>query len=1267
MLLGVCCRLGLLLWVPGVLASAGAPFLFETMGVREGLSQNTVLDVFQDSQGFLWLATENGLNRYNGYEFTHYYRDYLDPGGLRSDYIWAIAEDSQGDLWLATNDAGVVRWDRETGKFSSRADVIRAVGVESRRRATAVHVHSDSRIWVGTDGGGVYVLNRDGSFHSEFAARQGMDGQAPGRVTSLIEDESGAMLIGTLSGLFQVDPSDGLRPVNLRELGLPATLQIASLLRTRGGGFWLGTSIQGVWQLDSLQGPSRRVDLNLPEDGSPAVQDLLEDRDGRIWIATADGLWVHEPDAKLRRIRHDRADPHSIASDDVMSLDQDETGMVWIGTRGGGVSWWNSRSWSFGPRSPQWLSGTHVNAFADADPAGEQVWMGTIGRGLVRLSAEGQRIATFAPEDGYPALADDRIMSLLRDDRGRLWIGTLSAGLYVYDPANGAMRHHAADPAADDALRAPGIMSLLQDSQGRVWVGAFNGGVAWVDADGRLHRVIGDEALNSIRPTAFAEDNQGRVWVGTDGAGLLMLQPDGRVGLHLRAEDGAANGLRADSIYAVAIDELSGDVWIGTAGHGLGRLSAFSLTQGEPRFRWLTNVQGLSSNVIYAIHADASGELWLSSNYGLMQLEPLRQRVRVYHREHGLYGDEFNFGAHHLSAAGRMYFGGLGGFNFFDPSAIELNTTSPKLALTDFQRFGESEPRESPIFVINEIELAHGDDVVAFEFALLDFAAPRKNVYSFKLEGFDRSWSKPDPRRRVTYTNLDPGSYFLKVRGANSDGVWADRPLWIRIVKRPALWATWWAYAAYLGAGLLLIAVFLRWKLRAQERQARFTQLAFYDRATGVPNRHLFQQRVEEVLARARAEATAFALLALRVSVPRNISDALGHAAYEDVMRTLAARFMRVIHGSEDSVGRRDLARMESDMFAAYIMETEAETAGLQLAARLRGVVAKPLVHEQHRVPVSLHIGLAVYPQHAGDTATLLRFASTAASTASDRHQTGIMVYDRAMTARAADRVALESRLSAAIDDDQLQLYFQPRYDSDDRVTGAEALLRWHDDQRGWVSPSEFVPLAEQSDLIHALDSWVIRRICRTLRQWFDAGQETVPIAINLSAANLGQPAIVETLIETCREYHVPPEALEVELTESAVVADVEQVRDSLLRLKQAGFSVALDDFGTGYSSLTHLKEFSIDTVKIDREFVRDVDKDDNQASICGAIAALANSLRMRAVAEGVETQAQWQTLQALGCHEMQGFLKSPAVSEEGFLRHLHNRILPEELPASGT
>ena len=953
-----------------------------------------------------------------------------------------------------------------------------------------------------------------------------------------------------------------------------------------------------------------------------------------------------------------------MGGDDVMTVYQDSAGAVWLGTRGGGASWWNSRSWSFGPRAPQWLSGAHVTAFADG-PQGE-TWMGTIGAGMVRLNHEGVRVGPVTKAAGLFDLPDARVMALLRDRRDRLWIGTLAGGLLRYDPADGSLRSFPADRADPNALRSAGVMSLFEDSQGRVWVGTFNGGVSWIDSADQVHRLQSGDLLENIRPTAITEAPDGEIWIGTDGAGLVMVGADLQVARHIRAVFETPYGLRSDAIYAVHVSE-DGDVWIGTAGFGLGRMSAVALQRDEVRFRWVTSAQGLSGNVIYSVLPDDSGGLWLSSNSGISRIDTRTHQVRSYHREHGLYSEEFNFGAYHRRADGQLLFGGPNGFNIFDPAAVETNTNPPRIVLTEVQQLFRRLPASASVYTRQQLELGHADNAVTFEFAITDFTAPEKNVYSYRLVGFDDSWSRYSPQRRISYTNLNPGYYLLEARGINSDGVATANIARLGITVHPAPWATWWAYALYCAAIALALYGYLRFQLRAQERHARYTQLAFYDRLTGMPNRHLFSQRLAEALVRAKDDDMTVAVICVRVTVPRNVSDALGHVVHDEVMRAVAARLVRVVHGTEEHVGRRDIARVDGDLLAVYALEAGGEEGAAQLANRMLSQGTKHLQYQEHRVPLGLHFGIALAPRDAKDAATLLRFAATAARSMGDAAASRVAVYDRAMTARAADRVALESRLSAAIDDDQLQLYFQPRYDSDDRVTGAEALLRWHDDQRGWVSPSEFVPLAEQSDLIHALDSWVIRRICRTLRQWFDAGQETVPIAINLSAANLGQPAIVETLIETCREYHVPPEALEVELTESAVVADVEQVRDSLLRLKQAGFSVALDDFGTGYSSLTHLKEFSIDTVKIDREFVRDVDKDDNQASICGAIAALANSLRMRAVAEGVETQAQWQTLQALGCHEMQGFLKSPAVSEEGFLRHLHNRILPEELPASGT
>lgn len=1249
---------------PNVAEGSDYPMAFERMGVREGLSVNNVTDILQDSRGYVWIATESGLNRYDGYDVQVYSSAQAGRHGLRNDYIWELAEDKDGNIWLATNEAGVLRWSRETDQFTSFLAVAGTDRLDARRRSRALLIDRDGRLWVGTTGAGVYVLDAHGRLLTEYVKdATSARGLSSNYVVGLMQDQAGAIWVATSDGGLDRIAADGATVVRRGAgiaTGVPSN-SISSLIQTSTGEVWVGTADAGVVRLHEDGDGFQRIEGS--DDGrGRQVYDLLEDRLGQIWVATAAGLHLYDLAGNLlRAVRHDPADPLSLSNDIALTLYQDRSGIIWVGTLGGGVSRWNPRSLSLGPRTPRWLGGAHVNAFADLQ--GGTILVGTIGSGLLHLGPQGERLAALPLPAHAAEIGDQRVMSLLVDGQGRLWIGTQKHGLYMHDPQSGSVRNFSG-PASDrpGELAASGIMSLHEAPDGRVWVGLFNGGVAAID--GRTLQV--DEVplersapgLAKLRATALAMDANAQLWIGTEGDGLLRYNPAVGSLEHFLHEPEREGSLPVNTVYGLSIDSR-GDIWVATAGGGLAHLRDAARASSSSNFRVLSLSDGLSSNVVYGVLEDGAGMMWVSTARGIVRIEPDRMTARSYHQEHGLFGEEFNFGAYHRLRDGRLIFGGTGGFNLFDPAEVVDVSVPPLLQLTALEPTDPSSARQEE----DGLHLSHRMPSLSFEFAVLDFAAPDKNRYSYRLQGLEAGWSPESTRRRVSYTNLDAGQYVFRVRGANSDGVWAEQELAIPFRVDPAPWATWWAYTLYVLAGIAALGLFLRWNFRATARRARFNQLAFYDPVTGLPNRYLFQDRAQAVLERSQSRQESLALICVRVVVGRQVSDTLSADALDDVMRTLVARFVRIVHGGDTDVGRRDLARIDSDWFAVYIADRAAEAVAVRLGERFLRAITEPVYFRSWRLPLAVHVGIASCPKHAGDLRSLMKYAKTAGNSAEQEHVSSIRLYETKMTTRAASRVSLESQLRTAVDEDALELYFQPQYNVAGEVVGAEALLRWHDPERGWVSPSEFVPLAEESDLILAIDAWVAEAVCQFLVRWKQSDVPRVPLSINFSAFDLDQDTSVEFLLRACARHDVAPRELTVELTESSVLRDTPRVHASLQRLKAAGFRIALDDFGTGFSSLTHLKTFSIDAIKIDREFVEGVDENDGQLSICKAITALAGSLGLRVIAEGVETLGQWRALQSVGCTEMQGFLMSPAIPEDEFL-NLLQRIA--ESPGGG-
>jgi diguanylate cyclase (GGDEF)-like protein/PAS domain S-box-containing protein len=411
-------------------------------------------------------------------------------------------------------------------------------------------------------------------------------------------------------------------------------------------------------------------------------------------------------------------------------------------------------------------------------------------------------------------------------------------------------------------------------------------------------------------------------------------------------------------------------------------------------------------------------------------------------------------------------------------------------------------------------------------------------------------------------------------------------------------------------------------------------ELARYDSLTGLPNRNMFLGELNRAIARAARHGGEFAVCFIDLDRFKTINDTLGHEAGDELLQAMAPRLQGALRQTDM------VARLGGDEFVVML---DGGAEGGDLAAvgqKLLMAVAAPLVLQGCTFLVTCSIGIARYPADGQDSATLLKHADVAMYQAKDSGKNNIRFYTAELADLAARQFELEAELRLALVRDELVLHFQPKVAvGTGAVLGLEALVRWHHPTRGLVPPGEFIPLAEERGLIMPLGRWVVQQACRQVRDWRDAGLQAPPVAVNLSARQFADEGLVDHLIATMATYGVTSADLEVELTESVLMADPDRANEVLGRLHRMGVRIAIDDFGTGYSSLSYLKRFPAETVKIDRSFISGLPGDGDDAAITQAVIAMAHSLGLQVVAEGVETHEQLAALQRLGCDEAQGYL----------------------------
>jgi diguanylate cyclase (GGDEF)-like protein len=979
---------------PAAPAAAPPVMAFARLGSDEGLSPGAILAINQDAQGFMWFGTEDGLDRYDGYELRHFIHSRTDAASLPNNWVAALARDSAGQLWVGSDGGGLVYRDAASGRFL-RPAAMREPGLDPAAKIRAVHVDRAGRVWVATRNAGVYMIDlsrhETKHYHHEAARPESLGDDS---VYAFEEDASGQIWLGTAAGLDSLDPRSGRIEhfdAQLSAAGVPHTVPAAvnTLLTDRRGNLWVGCD-SGLVRIDAA---SAAVTFLRHRDGvadslpNGRVTALLEDDEQRLWVGTSAGLALLDRRSdRFVVVGHDPTTQDSLPDSHITAIFQDRGGLLWVGTKTGGVARWNPRSWSFGHHRFGEEGADGVTSFA-LDSHGS-LWIGSYGGGAASIDPATGVVTRYRRSRDSPlALRDDTVMAVLVDDRDRVWLGTMNHGIERIDATRHSITHfdyRAADPGS---LPAPGVMSLLRDTRGRIWVGTYGAGVAMIDpVSDRVtrydHGRLTTASLSGDRAQALAEDRTGLIWIGTDGTGVDVLDPASGRFVNFAHDPKAASSLSDDIVYALHMDD-AGVMWVGTRAGGLDRVSGAPFGKQGLRFENLSEAEGLPNSTVYGIESDSSRRLWLSTNRGLAVLDPDDRRVRVYRRSHGLQADEFNFGAHYRGPDGMLYFGGNNGYNAFMPERLKLNDRPPPIVLTDVLKLNThvSAAPES----LHSLDLGFRDSMVTFAFAALDYSGPASNRYAYRLDGFDTDWVEAGAARQATYTHLDGGSYVFHVRAANGDGRWTDSPLSVRLNVAPPPWATWWARSAYVvvlcGLGFFLwlgqhrrmqreVAYARRLQQEVDARTAELAErnremelanqqlreVSVTDSLTGLGNRRFLHEAMSAVI-RGTSQPTPFVLMVIDLDCLKPINDQFGHEAGDAVLVQMAEILRREFRPGDLIV------RWGGDEFIAVCMNCDLNAASV-VAESVRSAVAKRIfrVGDGLVARTSCSIGFAPVP-----------------------------------------------------------------------------------------------------------------------------------------------------------------------------------------------------------------------------------------------------------------------------------------------------------------
>ena len=811
---------------------------FNHIGVADGLSQGTIYSICQDKFGFLWFATENGLNRYDGYTFKVYKHNFRNEYSISSNKVLSLFEDSKKNLWIGTNE-GLNYYDRNNDRI-----------IEDPK-------------WPH------YTIN------------------------SIAEDENNNLWLGSNQNLFYLDLKLGTLKIytpndSLKNRGSLSNGLIKSIYIDHNKNVWIGTN-RGLNLYNKQEDKFRNYFYDSSNPNSLSDDDvcsLLEDKDGRLWVGTADGLDLFinakdlPPEGKFIHLQNSSSDQKSISAGRVLALLEDDKQNLWISTENGGLSklnlnlykkniinFINYRNNSANNNS---LSFNSVGSIFQDNQY--NIWIGTMGKGIDMINAVKNQFTHVMNEPGNKNSLSNNMVNAFLEDGDYMWIGT-EGGLNQYNKKDGTFKRFVHDPQISASIGADAVWAICKAKQGDLWVGTWAGGLNLFNYKNETfthyyQNKNVNKSLSNNNIFSIAEDADNNIWIGTIGGGITMYNPADKtfttynqansniknygfaikkakndvlwiitmVGLtrfdlkqnkieHFVHNVNDSTSLSSKQLYEV-FEDSKGNIWVGTD-EGLNVLQ-----KSNKGFKCYLTENGLPDNGIRSILEDDHGNLWLGTYKGLSEFIdavdlPEHPKFKNYKIEDGIQSNEFRARSCFKGADGMMYFGGVNGFNMFYPDSIRDNLYKPDVVFTDFLLFNKSvkigeksSPLKQDISLTHELILSQKQSVFTFKFVALNYSAPEKDEYSCIMDGLENEWNSLGNTREVTYRNLKPGKYTFRVRASNNDGVWNDEGASIKITILPFWWLTWYfkiIYAAIILSLIIAIFYFRTSNLRKQK------------------------------------------------------------------------------------------------------------------------------------------------------------------------------------------------------------------------------------------------------------------------------------------------------------------------------------------------------------------------------------------------------------------------------------------------------------------
>ncbi len=770
---------------------------------KDGLSSNVVNDILKDRYGFIWFATDDGLNKFDGKKFIIYRHKATDASSIISNEILDLHEDNNGNLWIGTG-SGLNLYDRKKDAFISFNGNNVAV--------TSLCSDKLGRIWV-AGYYGIGIMDLKSKLITPLPLSDPKDRVIASQpVFKVVKDHKGRLWLGTDKGLYLYHPNKKKLTSFLHSSNQTGSISyhhINTIFEDNQRQLWVGTN-NGLSKLN----PDGKTFLNYYYSSSNnyslssnIVYSLASDPDGKLWVGTEEGLNIMDPSTgKVLRIKRDRRNSYSLVGKSVKSILIDKEGIHWVATFRGGINKYDKNLALFSlsqsnPNDPFGLSAPVVTSFASLD--GKNVYVGTDGGGLNLFDV---RNGVFKRVALASSTADLSILSMEKVGN-EIWMGTYLKGLFMLDTRSGAVKN-VKQGEGKDHISGNDIFCIKKDRRGNVWLGTNGQGIDCYDTKTKsfLHFNNNEQGRKRIMLNGYIrsidEDIDGNIWIGSSGSGIAVYNPQSGYSKIFNKSNSKLPSDIISSIYATK----SGEIWIGTSGGGL---TYYDIEKNS--FETYSEELGLANGVIYKILQDDSGKIWLTTNSGISSFDKKTKKFKNYSYYNGIQRSPFVLGAGLKLPDGRLFFGGTEGFNYFDPSQLNSNRNVPSMVFTELKIANQSVtpsdngPIKDHISTATEINLDYKQNF-SITFTALNYTSPQENRYFYKLENFDKEWNNVGTVNTAVYTNLDPGEYIFKVKSSSDAGEWNTPVTSIKVKVNPPFWLTYYAYLFYIlfAAALLL-------------------------------------------------------------------------------------------------------------------------------------------------------------------------------------------------------------------------------------------------------------------------------------------------------------------------------------------------------------------------------------------------------------------------------------------------------------------------------